>query len=219
MNTEVIKVIHDDRKIVSVIARDRAGQELEFSGSDFISSMPITELVNRLDPLPPGNILEAAGKLSYRDLLVVNLICAGENIFPDNWIYVHSPEVRVSRIQNYKNWSPAVIPEVEKTTLGLEYFCSAKDDFWKKDDKEIADTAARELKHLGFNTIVEDSFVCRVPKAYPVYTIGYGGISGILKTYLNRFSNLALIGRAGRFKYDNMDSAIASGINAAKYLL
>jgi protoporphyrinogen oxidase len=190
MNTEVIKVMHDGRKIVSVIARDRAGQEMEFSGSDFISSMPITELVNKLDPLPP-----------------------------DNWIYVHSPEVRVSRIQNYKNWSPAVVPEARKTTLGLEYFCSAKDDFWNKDDKEIADTAARELKYLGFNTIVEDSFVCRVPKAYPVYTIGYGEISGVLKTYLNRFSNLALIGRAGRFKYDNMDGAIASGINAAKGLL
>jgi protoporphyrinogen oxidase len=219
MNTEVTKVMHDGRKIVSVIARDRAGQEMEFFGSDFISSMPITELVNKLDPLPPDNILEAAGKLSYRDLLVVNLICTGENIFPDNWIYVHSPEVRVSRIQNYKNWSPAVVPDARKTTLGLEYFCSAKDDFWNKDDKEIADTAARELKYLGFNTIVEDSFVCRVPKAYPVYTIGYGEISGVLKTYLNRFSNLALIGRAGRFKYDNMDGAIASGINAAKGLL
>jgi len=149
----------------------------------------------------------------------VNLICANENVFPDNWIYVHSPEVKVSRIQNYKNWSPAVIPETKKTTLGLEYFCSAKDDFWKKGDKEIEDTAARELKYLGFNAIIEDSFVYRVPQAYPVYTLGYRERLGVLKGYLNSFSNLTLIGRAGRFKYDNMDSAIASGINAAKGIL
>jgi protoporphyrinogen oxidase len=219
MDAEVIRIVHDFKRIISVIIRDKEGKERESFGDDFISSMPITELINKLYPLPPDNILETARKLSYRDLLVVNLICANENIFPDNWIYVHSPEVRVSRIQNYKNWSPAVIAEMGKTTLGLEYFCSTKDNFWKQDDKEIIDTAARELKYLGFNTVIEDSFVYRVPKAYPVYAIGYKEILEVLKTYLNRFSNLALIGRAGRFKYDNMDSAIASGINAAKGLL
>ena len=181
--------------------------------------MPITEFINKLYPLPPGNILEAARKLYYRDLLVVNLICADKNVFPDNWIYVHSPEVKVSRIQNYKNWSPAVIPDLEKTTLGLEYFCSVEDDLWKKEDKEIEGMAAGELKYLGFNTTIEDSFVCRVPQAYPIYTLGYRERAGVLKAYLDHFSNLALIGRAGRFRYDNMDSAIASGIDVAKGII
>jgi protoporphyrinogen oxidase len=219
MDREVIRVVHDSKKIVSVITRDKEGKEQESFGDDFISSMPITEFVNKLYPLPPDNILETARKLHYRDLLVVNLICANENVFPDNWIYVHSPEVKVSRIQNYKNWSPAVIPELKKTTLGLEYFCSARDEFWKRDDKEIEGMAALELEYLGFNTTIEDSFVYRAPQAYPIYTLGYREAAGILKGYLNRFNNLALIGRAGRFQYDNMDSAIASGINAAKGIL
>lgn len=216
MDTEVIKIIHDSKKIISVVTRDKSGKERESSGTDFISSMPITELINKLSPLPPDNILEVARKLCYRDLLVVNLICSNESVFPDNWIYVHSPEVKVSRIQNYKNWSSAVVPEQGKTTLGLEYFCSAKDDFWKKDDKEIGSIAALELKYLGFNTTIEDSFVYRAPQAYPIYTLGYREAVGVLKEYLGLFSNLALIGRAGRFQYDNMDSAIISGIDAAK---
>lgn len=218
-DTEVIKVVHNSKKIISVITRDTKGDEKESFGADFISSMPITELVNKLYPFAPDNILEAARKLYYRDLLVVNLICANEDIFPDNWIYVHSPEVKVSRIQNYKNWSPAVIPELKKTTLGLEYFCSAKDEFWQKDDKAIGGIAALELKYLGFNTTIEDSFVYRAPQAYPIYTLGYKEAAGVLKGYLKRFSNLALIGRAGRFQYDNMDSAIVSGINAARGVL
>lgn len=218
-DSDVIRVIHDSKKVVSVVIRNKEGKEFESFGSDFISSMPITELVNKLYPVPPDYILETARKLYYRDLLVVNLICATRDIFSDNWLYVHSPGVKVSRIQNYKNWSQAVVQEIDKTTLGLEYFCSSEEEFWKKSDKEIEGIAAFELKQLGFDAVIEDSFVYRAPQAYPVYSLGYRERVGVLKGYLGQFNNLLLIGRAGRFQYDNMDSAIISGINAAKSLV
>src|SRR5262249_50369853 len=144
------------------------------SGTDYISSMPITELVTRLDPLPPANVLNAAEKLSYRDLLIVALIVDRENLFPDNWIYIHSPEVKVGRIQNFKNWSSDMVPDPNKTCLGMEYFCNRGGAIWTMSDSELVQLAANELASIGLakKSEVSDGVVLRQPKAYPVYDDG-----------------------------------------------
>src|SRR5204862_7736718 len=94
-----------------------------YTGEEYISSMPIRDLIRCLRPSPPEEVRRAAESLRYRDYLAVCLICNKENLFPDNWIYVHDPGVHVGRIQNYGNWSPAMVPRPCTSCLGLEYFC------------------------------------------------------------------------------------------------
>jgi len=138
----------------------------------YVSSMPITALLRRLDPLPPDFVLEAANKLKYRDFLIVSLIVNQPDLFPDNWLYIHSPEFKVGRIQNFKNWSPAMVPDATKTCLGMEYFCSEGDELWGMRDQELIALASREAIALGLGVQpgdVEDGVVIRQKKAYPVY--------------------------------------------------
>src|SRR5439155_16173109 len=129
-----------------------------------ISSMPVTELVQRLEPAPPPEVVRAAGSLRYRDFLTVCLIVNRSDLFPDNWIYVHDPEVRVARIQNFKNWSPEMVPDPGKTSLGLEYFCNQGDALWRASDGELVELAKREVERLGLarGEDVQDGRVVRV---------------------------------------------------------
>ena len=135
LSSDVVKIIRDGRRIESVMVANNGAQET-ISGESFISSMPVTEFINKLHPEPPEEVLTAATKLKYRDFLTVCLIVNKPHLFPDNWIYIHDPTVRVGRIQNFKNWSPEMVPDQEKTSLGLEYFCSEGDELWTMSDTE-----------------------------------------------------------------------------------
>jgi protoporphyrinogen oxidase len=174
--------------------------------------------VHRLDPLPPDEILQAARSLSYRAFIIVSLIIDAEDLFPDNWIYVHSPEVKVGRIQNFKNWSPKMVPDLNKTCLGMEYFCSEGDELWEMADTELLDLAAKEVARLGFvsESAVEDGTVIRQPKAYPVYDRNYRQHLQVIKSYLDRFENLQTVGRNGMHRYNNQDHSMLTGLLAAK---
>ena len=97
-------------------------------------------LVEALDPAPPDEVLAAARSLRHRDFLVVGLIVDRPQVFPDNWIYIHTPGVRVGRVQNFKNWSPAMNPDASKTGLGMEYFVWRNDDMWNASDDSLIAT-------------------------------------------------------------------------------
>src|SRR5690606_6078168 len=174
LNTAVDELHHDGKRIMSVTTRSAEGVVI-YSPKYVITSMPITELVSRLTPTPPDYVLDAAAGLSYRDFLVVSLILDREHLFPDNWIYVHSPEVRVGRIQNFKNWSIEMVPDPSKTCVGMEYFCSIGDDIWERSDEELKELAERELVHIGLADPgdVIDGTVMRQRMAYPVYDETY----------------------------------------------
>ena len=129
MERPVVRICHQDGKVTRVLTQGPHGGEV-FQGTDFISSMPIRDLVDALDPPPPQEILEAAARLRYRDFLIISLIVNRKEVAPDNWIYVHEPKVKVGRIQNFKNWSPAMVPDSSKTCLGMEYFVFENDDLW-----------------------------------------------------------------------------------------
>ena len=213
----VLRLEHADGRVLrAVVSHD--GRTETYAGTDFVSSMPITELVRKLDPPPPPAVLRATHALSYRDFLTVGLIVNRADLFPDNWIYVHDPLVKVGRIQNYRNWSAAMVPEPSKTGLGLEYFCSEGDDLWRSSDEELVALATRELGALGLvrPEEVEDGCVIRVPKAYPIYDAAYREHLDILRTYLAGFSNLQTIGRNGLHRYDNQDHAMLTGILAVR---
>src|SRR5262249_39136725 len=140
-----------------------------FTGDHFYSTMPLRDLILALDPAAPAEILGSARALRYRDFLIVALLVGKADLFPDNWIYVHDPSVRVGRIQNYKNWSAAMVGEEGTTCLGLEYFCNEDEPLWKLSDAELVALAAREVEAIGLAETSDclDGTVARMRRAYP----------------------------------------------------
>jgi protoporphyrinogen oxidase len=186
-----------------------------------ISSLPLREVVAMVDPPAPQAVLEAAAGLRYRDFLTVALVVSGEDLFPDNWIYIHDPAVRVGRIQNYRSWSPWMVPDPEKACVGLEYFCFAGDDLWTMDDDALVDLAAAELEQLGLarRDQVERGFAIRVPKAYPIYDAEYADRVAVIRAWLETVENLQQVGRNGLHRYNNSDHSMLTALRAVDNLL
>ncbi|HEX5633121.1 MAG TPA: FAD-dependent oxidoreductase, partial [Gemmatimonadales bacterium] len=146
--SRVVELHHDGRRVTSATVEGMEGRRT-FPVSDVISSMPLPALVRALTPAPDSGALDAAARLRFRDFLIVVLIVNRPDVFPDNWLYIHSPDVRVGRVQNFKNWSAAMVPDPGTTSLGMEYFCSADDDVWRRDDAELIRMATAEVDSLG----------------------------------------------------------------------
>jgi protoporphyrinogen oxidase len=209
---EVTRLGHASGRIETVTARDGEGREHKFGAKQFVSSMALKDLFDCLDPAPASRPDEAAHRLRYRDFLVVSLVIRRADMFPDNWIYIHSPKVQVGRIQNFKNWSPALVPDPATTCLGLEYFCFAGDALWCREDRWLIDNAARELKEVGLLDRVEDvvdGCVVRMEKTYPMY-VGdtFNADIHLVKEYLTSFGNLHCCGRNGQHRYNNQDHSM-----------
>jgi protoporphyrinogen oxidase len=186
-----------------------------------ISSLPLREVVEMVDPPPPREVLEAARGLRYRDFLTVALVVDGEDLFPDNWIYIHEPRVRVGRIQNYRSWSPWMVPDPSKACVGLEYFCFAGDDLWTMADEDLVALASRELEQLGLSTRskVERGFAIRVPKAYPIYDADYAQRVEVIRSWLDGIENLQQVGRNGLHRYNNSDHSMLTAMRAVDNLV
>jgi Protoporphyrinogen oxidase len=170
----------------SRVVEVEAGGELYELPDTVISSLPLREVVEMVHPHAPREVLDAARGLRYRDFLTVALVVDGEDLFPDNWIYIHEPKVQVGRIQNYRSWSPWMVPDPSKACVGLEYFCFAGDELWTMSDDELVELAATELEALGLSTRakVDRGFVTRVPKAYPIYDSNYDGRVQTIRAWL-----------------------------------
>jgi protoporphyrinogen oxidase len=219
LNSGIVHVLHDGTQITGVEV-EHNGQRYIQPASHVISTMPVRHLIQRLTPSAPQSIIDAASRLKYRDFLTVALIIDQSEIFPDNWIYVHDERVRVGRIQNFKNWSPDMVPDHRLTCLGLEYFCFAGDGLWTMSDADLVALAARELETIGLikPDLVRDGTVVRVPKAYPVYDEGHEEALEAAKQFLGRFGNLQLVGRNGMHKYNNQDHSMLTAMLAVRNL-
>jgi protoporphyrinogen oxidase len=220
LNCEVVRIHRTGNRIDSVVISCN-GREEVVRGTDFISSMPLTEFIKRLDPPPPPEVLRAAEKLRYRDFLTVCLLIDVPDLFPDNWIYIHTPDVKVGRIQNYKNWSPDMVPDRAKTSLGLEYFCAEGDALWNMPDAELVELGKREVDRIGLARYadIEDGCVVRVPKAYPVYDSDYRDFLNIVREFVDPLENFQTIGRNGLHRYNNQDHAMLTGMLAVRNLI
>jgi protoporphyrinogen oxidase len=181
-----------------------------FEAEHFISTAPLRSLVQAAGAAAPEPVRKAAEGLSYRDFVLVALILDQATLFPDNWLYIHTPRVRVGRVQNFNHWSAALVPEPGRTCLGMEYFCSRGDDIWRSDDAALIDLASRELKELGLapGATVLDAAVERVPDAYPVYDSRYRAHLDTLRRFLDPIPNLHTVGRNGMHKYNNQDHSM-----------
>lgn len=208
-------LVVDDGEVREVRVRSPEGEKV-VACDHVISTMPLRTLARSFDPPPPPAVLEAADGLRYRDFLVVALILDGEDLFPDNWIYVHTPGVKVGRIQNFNNWSRAMVPEPGKTCLGLEYFCFEGDGLWTSSDEELVARATRELAELGVagGAAVEDGAVIRMPKAYPIYDGIYGECVDGIRSHIDPIANLHTVGRNGMHKYNNADHSMLTAMMA-----
>jgi protoporphyrinogen oxidase len=220
LNSEVVRFKLKGNRIqeVSLIQGEKT---IGIPGENFFSSIPLTELIFRLDPPVPNEVLEAAHHLTYRSFVLVGLIINRGDLFPDQWIYVHSPEVKVGRIQNFRNWSPKMVPDPKKTSLGMEYFCTEGDEIWRMPDTELLELAKRELVHLGMAEAaeVEDGVVYRQPKAYPVYNNDYQQHLQVIQRFLVTIENLQTIGRNGLHRYNNQDHSMLTGMLAVENIL
>ena len=220
LGNEVEGIRWSGSKVESLEVKRNEQIEL-FYGVDFISSMPISEALQKFKPEVPKEVLDAANDLKYRDFLTVVLIIDKPNLFPDTWIYIHDPEVKVCRIQNFKNWSPFMVPDPDKICLGLEYFCFEGDSLWNMPDDELIELAKRELETLGLvnKNDVEDGTVVRMAKAYPIYDSTYRKSLDVVRQFLSRFDNLQLVGRNGMHQYNNQDHSMLTAMLAAENIL
>jgi protoporphyrinogen oxidase len=220
LNADVLRVLRTGRRVEGVVVANGPRQEV-IRARDFLSSMPLSELVAKLDPPPPPAVLTAARRLRYRDFLTVGLIVNRPHLFPDNWIYIHDPAVRVGRIQNFKNWSPDMVPDPGRSALGLEYFCTEGDELWQMPDRDLVELAKREVERIGLAAAseVEDGCVFRVAKSYPMYDADYREALETVRSFIDALENLQTIGRNGLHRYNNQDHAMLTGMLAVRNLV
>jgi protoporphyrinogen oxidase len=202
--------------------RDRQGDVQTLEAEHVISSAPMRELVRGLSPAVSERAKRASESLKYRDFLTVMLILKNRDAFDDNWIYIHDPSVKVGRIQNFRSWSPEMVPDHDKACYGLEYFCFEHDGLWDSHDEELVDLAKGELVQIGLarEGDVLDGCVVRQKKAYPVYDDDYAMHVATIRQELEaRYPNLHLVGRNGMHKYNNQDHAMMTAMLCVENIL
>ena len=210
---------HSDLNIESIMINNRERFVTE-NGMEFISSIPITKLVNMLHPAPPENILTTASKLKFRDLVIVAVMINRKKATDQTWIYIPEQKIPFGRLHEPTNWSEKMAPE-GKTIIVAEFFSFKGDVIWSKSDEELTAITVENLENMGFikKHEVIDSSVVRVPNAYPLFEVGYKERCDEIYEYLGRFKNLHITGRSGMFRYYNMDHAIESGIKTAEKII
>jgi protoporphyrinogen oxidase len=217
MNTRVVGIRHRDGRAVCVVGETADGARAEYPCDHVVSSMPISQLLTVMDPPATEVAVDAANDLRYRDFLTVALVVPDEYSFPDNWIYVHSPDVQVGRIQNFGSWSPYMVKE-GRTCLGLEYFVFEGDETWNKPDDELVEQAKQELGvlNLADRTKVETGYVVRMPKAYPFYDEHYKANVARIVDWLHQSApNVHPVGRNGMHRYNNQDHSMYTAMLTA----
>ncbi len=216
----VVEMNREGMRIRNIVVRDSEGREETIEANHFMSSAPLTEMVEMIRPAPPDEVLTACRSLRYRDHIGVHLKMEG-NPFPDNWIYVHDKRFRMARIVNYRNFSKAMAERDEISPLTVEYFTFKGDDLSRRSDEELIRFARSELSQMfvGKSGELLSGFVVRSKKAYPVIRLGVQKHIEVIKAWLDQFENLLPIGRSGMFKYNNQDHAIATGLLAARTAL
>lgn len=219
LESPVQRIEHDGKSIVAVEFGRSNRTRVEVDR--FVSTMPLRDVVQKLSPPAPDHVRAAAERLAYRDFLTVALIIDAPTLFPDNWIYVHDPRVKLGRIQNFKNWSPDMVPDPRLTCLGLEYFCFEGDGLWTMTDADLVKLGSHEIAAIGLlgGANVIDGTVVRMPKAYPVYDEGFEAALAVVRDYLSTFANLQVAGRNGMHKYNNQDHSMVTAMLAAQNLL
>jgi protoporphyrinogen oxidase len=220
MGTRAARIRHAGGRVLGIETEGQGGKRSEVAADEFVVSMPLRETVLAFDPPLPAEAISAAKGLRYRDFLTVAIVVEGDNPFPDNWIYIHEPGVKLGRIQNFKNWSEAMIGKPGTTCLGLEYFCFEGDGLWNSSDEALVELGKKELAQLGLikSGRALGGYVVRVEKAYPVYDPNYQANLSVIRKALAPFQNFRVVGRNGMHKYNNQDHSMMTAMLAVRNL-
>lgn len=219
MGTRLVSLERRSDGAINAVAIGPTGEPLRQRAASVVSSLPLRDLVHMLSPTPPQSVVAAADGLHYRDFLTVGLILDRQQLFADNWLYIHDPTVLVGRIQNFGNWSPGMSADPSRTHLGLEYFCFEDDGLWVRSDAALLELATHELDVLDLcrPSDVVDGLVIRQPKAYPVYDEHYRqNVAHIRDWIAQEWPNLYCVGRNGMHKYNNQDHSMMTALIAAR---
>lgn len=216
LHTPVRRLLHDDRRMHGIEFLDGAWEPFDH----VVSTMPLTLMVKSLDGLPP-HVETAIDQLRFRNTLLVYLHVDGIDLFPDQWLYVHSPDLLMGRVTNFRNWVPELYGDAKTTILALEYWANDDDALWHEEDASLIARAEREIRSTGLigKAAVLDGNVFRIRRCYPVYARGYKELLHPVIAYLKGFAGLTVIGRYGAFKYNNQDHSILMGLLAAENIL
>ena len=207
----------EGNRVVAATVTTKGGSR-RIEAEHFITTMSLRSLLRALGPVKPADVVEAAEQLAYRDFVLVALMLDHEHLFADNWIYVHTPGVQVGRIQNFNNWSKAMVPYPGQTCLGMEYFCFEGDSLWVLDDAGLIELATSELRKLGIasGAQVIDGTVVRMRKAYPIYNSSYRTNLETIRRHIDPIANLHTVGRNGMHKYNNQDHSMYTAMLAVE---
>jgi protoporphyrinogen oxidase len=219
LGARVVGIRHDATGVREVIVEGPGGGA-SLRASQVVSTIALRDLVPALAPAASAAAVEAARGLRYRDFLQVALVLEGTAPFADTWLYLHDPGIRAGRVQNFGAWSPELLPRPDRTCVGVEYFCSVGDALWRRPDDELVRLADDELGRLGLpRRRVIAGHVIRMRDAYPVYDATHRARVGAIQLALARIPGLRIAGRNGLHRYDNMDDAMLTGLDAARSLL
>ncbi len=229
MNEAVTKIHHQNGRVLAVETSNQ-----RYDGNEFISSMPIKDLFNSLDPKPNASLLSISDRLPYRDFVTIGILVNKmalknetnirtlHDIVPDCWIYIQDTNVKLGRIQIFNNWSPYMVKDIQNTVwIGLEYFCNEGDDFWSLSDEDAIALATAELIRIGVidaNETILDAHREKVKKAYPAYFDSYDRMDALIE-HLNTYDNLYCVGRNGQHRYNNMDHSMVTSFETVKNIL
>jgi len=221
LESKVIRFNRQDNTVKSIDVLKSDGEKININAKQFFSSVPLAHYFRMLNPVESHQILDSAEMLRYRDHITVDLLIGRKKVFPDQWIYVHSPDVKTARISNYKNFSKKMVEDENKTGLCVEYFTNMSDNLWNKTDEFLAALAISELEKMCLikRGDVQRYWIIRETEAYPIYYLGFGDHYNLLKSRIDQFVNFYSIGRAGMHKYNNQDHSLISGVLAARNYL
>jgi protoporphyrinogen oxidase len=221
LRTRATAVHREGQRITAVDLADADGHTARVTADHVLTTMPITQLIRSMNPPPPDEVLQAAAGLKYRDFLIVTLVLDHADPFADNWNYIHSPDVKVGRIQNFRAWSPAMLPNDHTASIGMEYFCHEGDGLWTSSNQQLLELAKTELERLKLApaSSVIDGTVIRQPKAYPVYDAEYKPRLDVVRRWLLTLDNLQSVGRNGMHRYNNQDHSMLAAMLAARNIM
>jgi protoporphyrinogen oxidase len=229
MHARVGRIFRDGNRVTGIEVTETdpgtgAARSSVLRAEHYVNSMAVRDLIHAFDPPPPPGVVAAANRLKYRDFMIVTLVLDHADPFPDNWIYVHSPDVQVGRIQNFRAWSKEMLPEEyrdSRASIGMEYFCNEDEPIWTMSDAELIALGAREIEKIGLAPAksVIDGAIIRQPKAYPVYDSEYSSALETVRTWLTSLENFQTVGRNGLHRYNNQDHSMLTAMLAARNIL
>lgn len=229
MEHDADSLLHDGRKLYSLTINDKHGNRKELAGDYFFSTMPVKELVYKMQPEPPADVCALASGLIYRDFITVGLLLTElkikdpqtiNSLIKDTWIYIQEYKYKIGRLQVFNNWSPYMVADANTVWLGLEYFCNKGDALWNMPDDKIIALAKNELHNMGIIDAgnVLDSTLLRDEKTYPAYFGSYDKFH-LIREYTDHFDNLYLVGRNGMHKYNNSDHSMLTAMTAVDNII